>query len=286
VDSVGEENGRALEVPAIADDRLVALAEAAEARVEAINRIKRAALRVTNAHDWVDENGRPYLQVSGAEKVGRLFGVSWRIDEPIFEREEDGHFSYTYRGVFSLGAAEIEVIGARSSRDPFFSRSRGQDIPPSAIDKTDVKKAAYTNCIGNGITRILGIRNLTWDDLRDAGISPDGASRVDRQQAEMSPEAKGQREQLWSMLLEMAEGDEGKARVLLEAATRFTGRDGKEVAGKRDLSQVSERAIGPTYRKVKDTYDAWRKERQAAQSTHPQAEGGAAGGRAEQTALV
>ena len=281
-----EENVRALDVPAIADDTLVTLAEAAEARVEAIKRIKRAALRVTNANDWIDENGRPYLEASGAEKVARLFGISWRIEEPVFEREEDGHFSYTYRGFFSLGAAEIEVIGARSSRDPFFSRAKGHDIPPSAIDKTHIKKAAYTNCIGNGITRILGLRNVTWDDLREAGILPDGVSKVDRQQAEMSPEAKGQRQQVWSMLLEMADGDEGKARALLEAATRFTGRDGKEVAGKRDLSQVSERAIGPTYRKVKETYDAWRKERQATQSPHPQAQGGAPSGRPEQTAIV
>ena len=144
------------DVPPLADDHLVALAEAAERRVEAINRIKQAALKATNAHDWVDQQGRPYLQVSGAEKIARLFGISWRIDEPILEREEDGHFAFTYKGYFRMGVVEIEVIGSRSSRDPFFSKARGEDIPPSAIDRQNVKKAALTNCIGNGITRLLG----------------------------------------------------------------------------------------------------------------------------------
>jgi hypothetical protein len=43
-----------------------------------------------------------------------------------------------------------------------------------------VKKAAYTNLLGNGITRILGLRNLTWEDLQEfAGISKDQVGRVD-----------------------------------------------------------------------------------------------------------
>lgn len=169
----------------ISDNTLIALAESAERRVDALNRIKRAALKATNAHDWTDQNGNPYLQVSGSEKVGRIFGVSWRIDEPIMEREEGGHFSYTYKGYFSLAGAEIEAIGTRSSKDGFFKKydyslkdengnSIKTELPVSEIDKGDVKKAAFTNCIGNGVTRILGLRNLTWDDLKEfAGITRD-----------------------------------------------------------------------------------------------------------------
>jgi hypothetical protein len=38
-------------------------------------------------------------------------------------------------------------------------------------NRRDVKMAALTNLLGNGITRLLGIRNLTWDDLEKyAGI--------------------------------------------------------------------------------------------------------------------
>ena len=173
------------EVPAIGDSTLLALAEQAEKRVMALNKIKRAALLATNARDWTDQNGNPYLQVSGAEKVARVFGIAWKIDEPIMEIEESGHFSYTYKGYFTVAGATIEAIGTRSSIDPFFKRyaGRGDDrheLPPSELDKGDLKKAAYTNLLGNGITRLLGLRNLTWEDIKEyAGITKDQVGRVD-----------------------------------------------------------------------------------------------------------
>jgi len=172
-------------VPAIGDSTLLALAEQAEKRVNALNKIKRAALMATNARDWTDQNGNPYLQVSGSEKVGRVFGIAWKIDEPVFEVEESGHFAYTYKGYFTVAGATIEAIGTRSSKDPFFKRYAGKgedrkELPPSEMDKGDLKKAAYTNCIGNGITRLLGLRNLTWSDLEEfAGIRKDQVGRVD-----------------------------------------------------------------------------------------------------------
>lgn len=173
-------------VPALADDILVRVAEQAEKRIDAVNKIKRLALRVTNAHDWTDQGGKPYLQVSGGEKVARLFGISWTISEPIFEAEEGGHFSYTYTGTFSLSGASIEAVGTRSSKDGFFKKYGNKDedgnktvLPPSEIDKGDVKKSAYTNLIGNGITRLLGIRNLTWEELDTAGIKKDNVGKVD-----------------------------------------------------------------------------------------------------------
>jgi len=156
----------------VSTDAVVQIAENAEKRVQAVKKIKQLALSITTPNDWVDMGGRPYLTVSGAEKIARLFGISWRIGEPKVEYEDDGHFRYIYQGEFIMGNVSIEAIGTRSSRDPFFSRSHGRDIPPNQIDKADVMKAAYTNCIGNGITRLLGLRNLTWDDLRVANIKP------------------------------------------------------------------------------------------------------------------
>jgi len=169
----------------VASEALVELAAQAERRVEAINKIKAYSLRLTQPSDWVDQNGRPYLQVSGAEKIARLFGISWRIDEPIREDLEGGHYIYTYKGYFSLAGAEIEAIGSRSSKDPFFKRyvyvnGERKELPPSEIDPGDVKKAAYTNCIGNGITRLLGLRNISYDDLEKvAGIKREQITRIE-----------------------------------------------------------------------------------------------------------
>lgn len=176
------------QISPIADNTLIEVAEQAEKRVVAMTKIKRMALKLTNPHDWVDESGRPYLQASGAEKVARLFGVSWRIFEPVREPIEGGHFIYTYHGEFSLGMATIEAIGTRSSKDGFFKKyqyvGEGEkktrvELPVSEIDPGDVKKSAYTNLLANGITRLLGIRNLTYEDLVEfAGIRKEQITSV------------------------------------------------------------------------------------------------------------
>jgi len=161
-----EHNGT---VPAILDDQLVAVAEQAEKRIEAVKKMKSLALAVTNAYDWTDQNGKPYLQCSGGEKVARLFGVNWRIDPPERQVHEDGHFTYKYKGRFELRSTIIEVVGSRCSRDGFFTRrykdDKPYDLPASEVDEGNVMKAAYTNCIGNGVTRLLGIRNMTWEEI-------------------------------------------------------------------------------------------------------------------------
>lgn len=175
----GNQQAVALVPTGLGDDQLLAVAAAAERRVEAVNKIKILALKVTNYHDWTDQGGKPYLQVSGAEKIARLFGISWRLDEPNREDHDDGHFSYSFKGYFSMGTAEIEVVGTRSSQDPFFAGHRDHPKPPSEIDRNDVKKGAMTNCIGNGISRLLGIRNMTWEEVKAGGIDQSKVGRVD-----------------------------------------------------------------------------------------------------------
>ncbi len=254
-----EENNNENLPVGIGADNLIQMAEFAEKRVDAINRIKRVALKVTNVRDWTNQNGNPYLQVSGSEKVARLFGISWRIDEPQLTTEENGHFSYVYKGYFNFGLATIEFEGSRGSRDPFFSKSHGKDIPPSEIDRNSVKKAALTNTIGNGVTRILGIRNLSWEDLKDAGIDISKMAKVDYGKAEMTEEAKDLRKKIGKMLMEMAGSNKTLASKLLIKYTSFVSKKGEEVKGKSSITGLSEKAIPVTYGKVQKAYEEWKK---------------------------
>jgi hypothetical protein len=258
------------QVSVIYDDSMIELAERAEKRVQAINKIKQMALKATNEHDWCDQSGRPYLEGFGCEKVAGLFGIGWRdIKEPMMFVEEDGHFMYSYTGTFVMGGREIEVIGTRSSRDEFFSKrykfneetgkKEAYSRPPSEIDKGDVKKAAYTNLLMNGITRILGIRNLTYDDLKAAGLDVSKITKVEYGKQEMSGEAQDKRKELETMLKEMGGGDPAVASRLLAEYTTFTGTNGKQVPGKTKIEDLSEKAIPVTYQKVKKMYDAWKK---------------------------
>ena len=183
-------------VSPLESDKLIEISQQAEKRIEAVRKIKTMALRLTNAHDWTDQGGKPYLQVSGSEKIARLFGISWRfIGEILRKDEESGHFSFEVPMEFVMSGASVEFRGSRSSRDPFFSKKHGMDIPPSDIDRTDVMKAAITNTIGNGITRLLGIRNLTWSDLEESGIRQEDVGKVEYRRKGEAPKSNGQQQQ-------------------------------------------------------------------------------------------
>jgi len=126
MNEVVTQNNQDVIIQPISDNTLVALAENAEKRVDALNKIKKAALKATNPRDWTDQNGNPYLQVSGSEKVGRVFGISWRIDEPVFEKEEGGHFGYTYKGYLNLPGRRLKQSERGQAKTDF---SRNMTIP-------------------------------------------------------------------------------------------------------------------------------------------------------------
>ena len=254
------------QTPLVYDDTIVGIAENAEKRIAAVNKIKLIALKVTNINDWVDQNGKPYLQVSGAEKIARLFGISWTVEQLDKDIAGDGHVTFNYKGLFRMGNASVEAIGARSSRDLFFSVRyiNGNKIerPPTEIDMADVKKAAYTNCLGNGITRLLGIRNMTWEELNVSGIKKDGASKVSYTQAEMSEKTLTHKDEIIKMLDEMCKGDSELIKKGLKKITTFQGKDGATVDGADDIEKLSEKRIEVTYGKLKKEYDTWKEKQE------------------------
>lgn len=169
--------------PVITESDLEAAIKVAERNELLARKIKTLAIKQTNPHDWVDQDGKPYLQSTGAEKIARLFGISWRICEGYPKREtlkdEAGtYYLYTCQGVFDMGGKSIEVIGTCSQRDKFFGRKGGELKSESEIDVTNIIRKAVTNMEVNGITRLLGIRNLTWEELAESGIKQTASSAV------------------------------------------------------------------------------------------------------------
>ena len=166
----------------VGGDNIVELAKTAQERMNAIKVIMEASLSVTTEKDWCLIQGQPYLQETGAAKVARLFGVSWKMQQPEIITDSKGYKTYIFKGVFYLKNDNIEAEGSRSMKDDFFSRiidknKSTKDNPvytrksPDEIDEMNVRQSAYTNCINNGIKRLLpGLRNITLDSLSNAGI--------------------------------------------------------------------------------------------------------------------
>ena len=166
-----QENGGLLDTNT---DNILYLAEKAEKYIVAMNRIMDAALKITTELDWVLIGGKPYLQESGTTKVARLFGISIQlIGAPTVEFDNEGYKTYTYKARFMLKDQFIECEGSRGMKEDFFAKA-GKDKPlkkPDEIDDRDVKMAAYTNCLNNGIKRLIpNLRNIDVATLERAGL--------------------------------------------------------------------------------------------------------------------
>ena len=169
-----------------------------EQRNELFNRVLAAAIRETGPGDWINQNGKPYLTASGAEKIARRFAI--RIFDTEYDREEFNDdkgkmYLYTVRGKACMAGSSndiIDAIGTCDTRDAFFAKRKGQLLPIEDIDIGNIKKAAYSNFMMNAITHLLGIRNLTWDVLSQYGITKDGKQAVTYKSAKPKPAADPQ----------------------------------------------------------------------------------------------
>jgi len=157
-------------------------------RASAAKRLKAAALSLTGPLDWCrmkakDGTEVPYLQESGASKLIHAFGVEVRIGEPqrtsypADKSHPDGSYEFVVQGEVRAAAfsqAWLPIIGSRWSVDGFFNKG-GLVIP----DPGDVRKASLTNWYVNAITKVLGLENVGWEDLKDSGIDPERVRGVE-----------------------------------------------------------------------------------------------------------
>jgi hypothetical protein len=156
--------------------------QAFEQREALFSKVLGAAISATSPKDWVDQDGKPYLQASGAERVGVRFGIQIFGVNQTREDVSDAKGSYYViktTGKASFGdASVIEAMGVCTSRDKFFGRSKGNLKAMEDVDLGNIMRKSYTNFEVNAITRLLGIRALTWEELERHGIKRSGANSV------------------------------------------------------------------------------------------------------------
>jgi hypothetical protein len=252
----------------------------AEKFFELQSRIRQLSLNVTNQGDWVDEGNKPYLQWTGTSKIAMAFGVSYK--DLIFEKElvkddKGEYLIYHCMGVVSWQNREVPELGTGSTRDSFFGvRTRekegGQNgerekyfLPMSEVDITSVKKKALTNMLNRGLKDLLGL-SFSWDEIEkntNGKITKAGSASVSYKdkgggggkKVEMSEEGKKLLKQVGDDILSMFKGDAGLARGYLERATSWKVKDGpdagKEIKGKTELNQISEKQLKFLADKVK-----------------------------------
>jgi hypothetical protein len=259
-------------------------AQRVEKYMEVQVRIRRACIRITNTNDWVDQDGKPYLQWTGAAKIAGAFGVSYdapKYLDPKPESDEAGSYiNYEVQTLVRYSGRSIPEMGTASTRDSFFGVRTKKDekgnvmkdekgapikyfLPISEMDINDIKKKALTNLLNRGLKSLLGL-SFTWEE-----IEKESGGEITRLKCASVKHTQGAdggkttsaatipvRQKIWKQILEMADGEEAVARAKLAELTTFKGDKGM-VPGKTDISLVSDamlRHLEPNTQKAYDVF--------------------------------
>jgi hypothetical protein len=261
-------------------------AQKVEKYMEVQARIRRACIKLTNVHDWVDQDGKPYLQWTGAAKIAGAFGVSYdtpHFSDPKLESDEAGSYlNYEVQTLVRYAGRSVPEIGTASTRDSFFGVRTKKDekgnvmkdekgapikyfLPISEMDINDIKKKALTNLLNRGLKSLLGL-SFTWDEIeKESGnvITRLKCASVKHTQGAgggktTSAETIPVRQKIWKQILEMSDGEESVARAKLAALTTFKGDKGM-VPGKTDIALVSDAMLRHLEPNTQKAYDEWEK---------------------------
>ena len=149
--------------------------------VKMLEQLRLASIRATYSSDWIihtstDPDGAVikqvgYLQDSGAERAGKIWGIE--IGSPAIEREDfpDGTYSYhlTAEAWSKVTGERLDYVeGSRWSGDAFFQRQVKNE--GDKVDPTDVRKAAYANLHGRAVRGLSGLNGVPLEMLRQAGL--------------------------------------------------------------------------------------------------------------------
>jgi len=241
---------------------LLELAKTADARVLALNKLRLASIHATNNHDWIDQSGNPYLQASGAQKIAPLWGISWQIIQHSKVTGEDSYIWTTVLRLTDPAGRIVEAIGTRSSKDLLFAKRGDTYLLMSEVDEQSIKKSSSTNAVARGISAMVGLRNITWEELEAHGIKREGTHSVKRSsQTATSDDDANKKTELWNMLVEISGGDTKAANALLLETSSFVGKDNKTVPGV-PLTKLKGKRLDVNLGKVRDMYKAFQSDMQ------------------------
>jgi len=233
-----------------------------EDKLELFNKIKILSLKLTKTSDWIiqaDDN--PYLMDRGSENIGIAFGVDITGIKLNQEWQEDKKGRYYEFVATGTGYSKrlnriIEDIGVCSQRDKFFGSVRGELKPIEEVDMANIRRKTITNLHSRLIKRLVGLMNVTLDDLKEAGLNISLIKKIDYKTGSqkvtqtLTKNDQETRKKLWDICINMSAGNEEEAKFLLKRFTTFP-KDGKELFRDDIKKLTSSKWIQAAYGKAK-----------------------------------
>lgn len=153
---------------------------------DARQRIIQACLRRAEPDDFINFDGKPYLEGEGAQRVAATVGIQIGRPEVDVRTEGDDVFVEVLGEAFwPLTGSRVCEMGSCSTRDKFFSGKDGRSatmgkfIEAAGGDRRlgvqmmvgHVKKKAWSNWVSRVVCAVMGIKGLTWQRLGELGFS-------------------------------------------------------------------------------------------------------------------
>lgn len=235
---------------------------AVERRNNAIEQITTAALKKLMPKDFVDMGGKPFLQGVGAERLKKYFGIRVtnvrRVPEVGYEtvaEDDAGRLRVTYLAEYHLGDMVELGVGMRDTHNNFLCKKNSDYKALSEINLPDLDQAARTAMERDGISRLLGLRGLTWEYLEGIGFKRGEGGSVTYSRGAEGGNASGgdsdaQRMQaeIREWILEMAGGDKEIAKDILQ---NYTKNPEKGYAGYREVAKLTPASLKFNHPRVK-----------------------------------
>lgn len=230
--------------------------------VKAINTI---LMTQTYPEDWTEQGEKMCLSSAGAERVARLFSISFHDQKCTKQEIKDLSgvgYRYVYECVAQMGDRQVFSQGAYSTRDKFLGSKGGEWKPTEDINENNIRNAAYHICIGNAIKALLGLRGIPVARFKAimaaAGEDASKASTVVRGQGTQGGTAKAkatatQVERVIQCLKALRPDDKAGQAALYHEVADFDGDKGKVVA--KPPHELSEKWLGKVLGKLKDLCD-------------------------------
>lgn len=159
-----------------------------EKQIELRHKLLLTAVRATKKHDWIDFGGKPYLEGEGAARIMAAVR-GFKVGEAIFQEEKIGdHYFIDCLLQIEWMGQSVVALGDCSTVDKFFTGAEGdagilareekrtgsKELAARLI-RGDARKKARENAISRGVSELMGLKGLTWDDLKGLGYDSTAA---------------------------------------------------------------------------------------------------------------
>jgi len=236
-------------------------------KLDLFNRIKNISLKLTKPSDWIihtDDN--PYLMDRGSENVGIAFGVDVsgiKLNQEWHEDKDGRYYEYvaTGMGYSKVLNRVVEDIGVCSQRDKFFGRVKGELKPIEEVDMPNIRRKAITNLHSRLIKRLVGLMNITLNDLQEAKLDISKIKKIEYKTGSqkvaktLSNEAIDTRKKIYDMALQMAGGKEEDTKIFIKQSSLFKSKEGKEVFTETVEGLTTEKWIQMAYKNIKKAFE-------------------------------